>query len=348
MNIDEVVNMAQPKRAAKELEAAFWEAGVRNAQAMPDFVWLHLGQQHVLEVKAISAGHGRPQEVRNALAHLQLTGPRVLATIVADHFTDGAIEVLRENGVNYLDDCRFVFRLEDPLIAINRDRERRQKPKPRRERGLGGQVGVAVQEILLEGRDWWQVTDLALAAGVAAGTAQTTLQRLQDMDLMTAEGAGPRKRRRVVDRGGLLDRWAQDARSQRNHLVSVYLYAQGPRDLARTVSAMLAEGHIGHAVTGAAAAVFLAPHATEVRTCEVWVDPGIGAELLAVALGAAPVERGGNIVILQDKTQGPLYRAKEVEGVIVANPLRVYADLLEDPKRGQEQAQFLRDTVLGF
>lgn len=250
--------------------------------------------------------------------------------------------------MNYLDDCRFVFQAEQPFITIKHDRVCQQKPRQGKEHGLGGRIGIAVQEILLEDREWWQVTDLANAAGVAAGTAQAALNRLQASDLLMVEGTGPRKRRRAVDKGTILDRWTDDARKERHHLLSTYVYAQGPRDLAEAVSTRLQAAKIEHAVTGAAAGLLLAPHATDVRTCEVWVDPAVGAEVLTAALGAAPVERGGNVVVLQARTDAPLFRATAQEGVVVANPLRVYADLMTDPKRGQEQARFLREVRLGF
>lgn len=348
VNIVEVLNMAQPKRAARELEAALREAGIRNAEATADCVYVRLGEQPRLEVKAVSAGHGRPQEVRDALAHFRTTRADGVTVFVAAHFTKGAVELLEESRVNYLDDCQFVLRIEDPFVAIKRDRECQQTQRQPAQPSLGGRIGVAVQEMLLDDRQWWRVTDLAVAANVAAGTAQAALRRLEDAELIVAEGIGPRKRRRVLDRAALLERWVADARKDRNRLLSAYVYAQGPGDLARVVSARLTEQHVDHAVTGATAALLLAPHATDVRTCEVWVDSTAGSEMIAAALGTPPVEKGGNVVILRAKTDAPLFRAKEEGGVVVANALRVYADLMEDPKRGQEQAQFLRESRMGF
>lgn len=340
--------MAQPKRAVRELETAFREAGVSDVIAMADHVRVNLGDQRPLEVKVISVGHGRPQEVRNALAHFRATHFDAAATFVAGHFTTGAVELLEENRANYLDDCRFVFRADDPFVAIKRDRDCQQVRKTPRAAALGGRIGVAVQEMLLDDREWWQVTELATAANVAAGTAQAALRRLEDAELMAAAGVGPNKRRRVLDKGALLDRWAIDAQKDRNRLLSTYVYAQGPKDLVRAVSGRLGQGHIGHAVTAAAAALLVAPHATEVRTCEVWVDSTVSADMVTAALGTPSVEKGGNVVVMRARTDAPLFRAQEEDGVVVANTLRIYADLLEDPKRGQEQAQFLRATKMGF
>jgi len=103
---------------------------------------------------------------------------------------------------------------------------------------------------------------------------------------------------------------------------------------------------IAHAVTGACAALLVAPHVTDVRTCEVWVEMATSESLVYAASGTAPVDKGGNLVVLRAKTDAPLYAARHIGVVRVANPLRLYADLLEDPRRGEEQASFLLETLL--
>ncbi|MDP2183823.1 MAG: hypothetical protein Q8K99_14840 [Actinomycetota bacterium] len=339
--------MPKPKKTAKNLEAAFREAGFDRVDAGPDCVRVWLGQDHEIEVRPISAGHGRPQEVRNALAHpFEQSAPCVAATYVATHFTTGAMDILRETGVNYLDDRQFVFRNQEPFVAIRQDRTVGRDAKPTTGVGLGGKAGIAVQEMLLDDREWWRVTDLAREADVAAGTAQTALKRLEQLELIEVEGSGPRKRRRIVDKGEVLDRWVEEAGRERHRLLTTFIHTQGPVDLARRISGSLSGAGIDHAITGACAALLVAPHVTDVRRCEVWVGPAVGQAAVVNALGAEPVEKGGNVTVFQARNDAPLFAHRTVEGVQVANPLRLYADLLDDPRRGEEQAEFLRGTVL--
>ena len=335
-------------RKTRQLEAAFREAGLFETEALADRVRVRLADA-ALVVRPVTAGHGRPQEVRDALARLRHDGQApVVTALVAEHFTTGALVVLGREGVNYLDDCRFVFRSDVPFVSIDRRRPCGQEPKPAREPNLGGRIGIAVQEMLLEDVEWWGVTELASAARVAPGTAQAALNRLEALDLVDVQGSGPSKRRRLRDRGDALDVWTPHARRERHRLVATFVLGQGPIDLAGQVSRRLTEGRIAHAVTGACAALLVAPHVTDVRTCEVWVDPATSGSLVTGALGTTPVEKGGNVVVLRAKTDAPLFAATEVEGAVVANPLRLYADLLEDPRRGEDQATFLRETVLGY
>ena len=338
--------MPRTKKTTRDLEMAFREAGFERVDADYDCVRVWLDGDRELAVRPVSVGHGRPQELRNALVHHGTSG--VAATYVASHFTTGALDILREQGVNYLDDRQFVFRNREPAVAIRQDRMVHREKRPAQRVRLGGRIGVAIQKMLLDDREWWRVTDLAQEAGVAAGTAQAALARLEQLDLAEALGSGPNKRRRLTDKGKVLDRWVQDAAGERRRIVTAYIPAQGPVDLARQVSSRLREAGIDHAVTGACGALLVAPHVTDVRRCEVWVDPAVGDAAILHALGADPVEKGGNVVFLQAKNDAPLFAHRDAEDVAVANPLRLYADLLEDPRRGEEQAGFLRDTVLNI
>ena len=332
----------------RELEAAFREAGLPLAEAEGDRVRIQLPGAELV-VRPVSAGHGRPQEARDALMRIRQGDLRLASVaLVAQHFTTGALALLHRERLNYLDDCRFVFRSDVPFMAIDRQRPCGQEPKPAREPSLGGRIGIAVQEMLLEDVEWWGVTDLADAAKVAPGTAQAALRRLEELDLVDVEGSGPNKRRRLRDRGAVLDAWTPFARRERRRLVATFVVSQGSIDLAGQVSRRLAEGRIAHAVTGACAALLVAPHVTAVRTCELWVDPATSESLITGALGTTSVEKGGNVIVLRAKTDAPLFAATQVEGAVVANPLRLYADLLEDPRRGEEQATFLRETVVRY
>jgi DNA-binding transcriptional ArsR family regulator len=336
------------KRKTHELAAAFREAGIVQAEAEADRVRIRLADEELI-VRPVTAGHGRPYEVRDALTQIrQADQPPFATTLVAEHFTTGALELLHAVGVNFMDDCRFVFRHDAPFIAIDRRRPCGKPAKPARGPGLGGKIGIAVQQMLLEDVDWWGVIELAAAAKVAPGTAQAALNRLEQLDLVAVEGSGPNKRRRLRDRGAVLDAWTPHAQRERVRLLTTFILGQGPIDLARQVSQRLAQARIAHAVTGACAALLVAPHVTDVRTGEVWVDPTSSESLVLRALGAERVDEGGNVVVLRAKTDAPLFATREVEGTVVANPLRLYADLLDDPRRGEEQATFLRETVLGL
>jgi hypothetical protein len=80
----------------------------------------------------------------------------------------------------------------------------------------------------------------------------------------------------------------------------------------------------------------------------VWVPVAIDPEDLRHATQVDRVEEGHNVVFLQaDNDAGLSFRQQRNE-LWVVNRFRLYVDLLDDPRRGREQADNLRREVIGF
>jgi hypothetical protein len=124
--------------------------------------------------------------------------------------------------------------------------------------------------------------------------------------------------------------------------------AQTPQALITKLGKNLESGGIEYAVTGAAAASMLAPFVTAVPIVQVWVSAKTATEELLRAGGAEGVGDGENIVLLQAKDDSPLRFREKKDRVWLANRFRLYSDLLHDPRRGREQAEHLRQEVIGF
>ena len=64
-------------------------------------------------------------------------------------------------------------------------------------------------------------------------------------------------------------------------------------------------------------------------------------------LDLTPVEFGGNLHLSSPEDEGVMFGARQVEGVTVVSDLQLYLDLYSWPARGREQAEHLRETVMG-
>lgn len=344
------MNNVQPRDSRMlKLEAALREAGFATTRGSDRHIVVHLEGGPEVVVTPISAGNGRPAEVHAACVLIEQEPPEGIPVLVARRFTPGALETLAEAGLSYVDECRFVFRSREPYVLVDRARSGTAAGRggPRQVR-LAGRIGVVVQAMLLEQAHGWRVTEVADTVGVSVGTAQNAFHRLEELDVLRVEGSGPLKRRWLSDRGRLLDLWANDAREERATLVTVFVFSQGPADLAQRVSQALTSGSIEHELTGAFAARLVAPHVTAAPVCEVWVSSGSSTETLLAALGAKAEGKGANVRVLRGRGDAPLFRSHLVAGVTVVNDLRLYSDLLADPKRGEEQAAFLREARLDY
>ncbi len=187
------------------------------------------------------------------------------------------------------------------------------------------------------------------AGGVSLGTAQNTVVALEAAGLLERTGRGPATRRSVTDAGGLLDLYARDAVADRRVIARGFLLNNGADETMRTVAHRMREQADVPRVwfSGVAAAQMLAPHVTAVRTFEAWVATQHRADSLLDAMGAMSAQDGANLVVMRGH-EGVLVGSKTDRGVHRVSRFRIYADALADPARGEEQAEYLRETVIGF
>jgi hypothetical protein len=270
--------------------------------------------------------------------------------LVAGATTAEARDILERHGIAVVDGLGNAH-VELPGFFVHTEGERRRPDAPARPQPrvrLAGKAGVAAQALLLHHDRAWKVQDLAAEAHVSVGLAHRVLVRLEAEALVGAEGAGPRRIRHVVDPTALLDLWAEENTDRAVRRARAYRLARDPRQLVDVVRAGLDTAGIEHAVTGAAAAGRIAPFVTAVPVSEIWVDAVATLEDLATAVGAEPAETGYNLVLAQTDGGEPLAFRREVEGAWIVNPMRLFYDLRNHPRRGREQAEALRREVIGF
>jgi hypothetical protein len=270
--------------------------------------------------------------------------------LVAGATTAEAREILERHGVAVVDGLGNAH-VELPGLLLHTEGRRGRRsdaPRPQIHARLAGKGGVAAQALLLEPTREWKVQDLAAEAGVSVGLAHRILARLETEGLVGAEGAGPRRVRRVADPTALLDLWAEENTDRSVQRMRAYRLAREPHALADAAGAGLDAAGIDHAVTGAAAAARIAPFVTAVPVAEIWVGSVASLEEAAAATGAEAAETGHNLAFLQANGDEPLAFRRKVEGIWAVNPFRLFYDLRNDPRRGREQAETLRREVIGF
>jgi len=282
------------------------------------------------------------------LVHQAETDADTPLLLIARETTARTREILGEHGIAFVDGLGNAH-LELPGLLFHlegrkRSRGTRIKLPPTR---LRGKAGIVAQALLLAPERVWQVGELADEAQVSGALAHRVLTRLEREKIVAAEGAGPKRVRRVTNPTALLDLWAEE-NVDRPMRTLAYLLAQTPGQLIHALGAGLERGGIAYAQTGAAAGSLVAPFITAVPVVEVWVQATTAREELCEATGAEPVTDGPNVVFLQAKDDAPLAFREQADRLSVVNRFRLYADLRQDPRRGREQAEHLRQEVIGL
>ena len=270
--------------------------------------------------------------------------------LVAERTSEGARQILEANEVAYLDGLgNASIRLPGVFVRTGSFGAaavivERQPVKAR----LSGKAGLIAQALLLDRDRSWRVADMAAEAGVSAGLAHRVLARLEDATILAAEGTGPRKVRRITNPGALLDLWAEEEKERGARRTAAFVLTRPGTRTAALLSGRLAGAGITHAITGIAAAAILAPSLTAVPVTQVRVAAATSANDALNAMEARPTEEGSNLVIVQGADDAELRFRREVDGIWLAADTRIYLDSLRDPRRGKEQAQTFRESVLGI
>jgi hypothetical protein len=293
-----------------------------------------------IEFKSRANAAAAWQVVRYALDR-----PDLPVLLVANETTTEAREILREHGVAIVDGLGNAhIELPGLLLHLQGAKRRPRRDLPAR---LSGKAGVVAQALLLEPERSWQVTDLAEKSKVSPGLAHRVLARLDLERLTESEGAGPKRVRRLSSPPVLLDLWAEEDQPRQRRYAG-FVLARSPKDLLSKIGEGLADQQLQYAVTGAGAASLVAPFVTAVPVVDVWTSEAADPDMVLRAVGGEAVDEGHNVVLLQTKQDTALAFREQVDGVWVANRFRMYADLLSDPRRGAEQAKYLRSEVIGF
>ena len=281
--------------------------------------------------------------VQQAQAH-----PQWPLLLIARSTTAEARRILVDHGVGVIDGLGNAH-LELPGLLLHLEGKGRvgaSQTGDRRTR-LAGKAGVAAQALLLDPERAWRVDDLAQAAKASVGLAHRVLARLEKEAVVVSEGAGPQRRRRLVNPTALLDLWAEEHRDRLTQHAG-YLLAQTDEQLARLVGARLAQAEVDYAITGAAGARLVAPFVTAVPVVTAWVPATIDPRELWEVTQARQATDGHNVIFCQADNDAGLAFRRQYGELWVVNVFRLYVDLLDDPRRGREQADNLRREVIGF
>ena len=202
-------------------------------------------------------------------------------------------------------------------------------------------------KMLLDPSHGWHIKELAAQTRVSPGFVHRVLARLDDEGVLVSQGRGPAKTRILSDPGALLDLWAEEQRDRIDRTLAYHLAPTSQQQRQGIVGALEAAG-IGYALTGASAADLVAPLVTSVPMVQVWVSAAVDPQPVLASTPAEAVDAGHNVVFLQARDDDPLLDRQRVDDTWIVNNFRLYLDLRNDPRRGTEQANHLRQERIGF
>ncbi len=148
----------------------------------------------------------------------------------------------------------------------------------------------------------------------------------------------------LIDPGLLLDQWADSYQFRKNSLESRFFINKPLNEILR-----LFTGKEGFALTRSAAASLIAPFA-DYQVIEIYQKEN--ADIISVLEqdGGVPLDnaKGANVNVLVPYDNGVFDFCQSLEDLTTVGLIQLYLDLYSDPRRGKEQAAFLRERRLKF
>ena len=151
---------------------------------------------------------------------------------------------------------------------------------------------------------------------------------------------------RVANPSRLLDILSQQYNFSKNKVISLYSFEKDTYKLIREIAAQSTKLKIEYALTMHAGASQIAPFVRfediyfYVRSKDIpkWIE----------ALNLKQTELGGNVFLVVPQDEWILNQTQIANDLKIVNNVQLYMDLVNYPKRGKEQAEFLRKEKMGF
>ena len=285
-------------------------------------------------------------QFKRYLRELDSSNRRFIPMILARSVSEGARDFLQEEQFAYHDLSGLVFvNVDETFVLIERPKSKRAK---RWAMNVFKGTRAQILHALFDHPGEW-VTGLKIAeyAGVSPATVSETFNDLERRDWLDVRGEGPAKRRRLIRPNVLLDAWRDSilaSRASRRH--RYYVPQMKPEDMTREIEGENYGEDLDLEFTGQFAAQAYAPFLSNVSGLTVRTFGKQTHNWLISILGAREVSEGANLFVLDAKPVKQRHRMFDERMHLLASPLQVYLDLLEDHGRSKEMAEHLRSQKL--
>lgn len=265
-------------------------------------------------------------------------GDAVATGLLAAPYVNPATRVrLTDLGVGYADATgNLSLQLDQPALFL-RDAGSDTNPwrGPGRPRGsFKGGTAARVFRALVDFAPPYSVPKLVRLAGASPGVTYRVVEFLEREDLLRRE---PRAGIVDVDWRQLIERWSREYGFALLPSTTAFLEPRGvEKALAR-----LRTCDLTYALTSSSGAQAYAPYAP-LRALSVYVT-SIDEAAAALELRVAP--SGGNVLLAVPEDEVAFKRTQPFDGLVVAAPSQVAADLLGGPGRAPEEGRVLLDWM---
>jgi hypothetical protein len=285
-----------------------------------------------------------PKQIREkGLQLLETTeqGKKGYPVIIAPFISELGKEICKKIGIGFLDLSGNAY-LDFNSFYLE------VEGKPNKFKALGRLSGLfnpkgerVLRFYLLQGKEesLKNYRQIAKEVSISLGQLSKVNRKLDELGFWEeSEGA------RTLDKTKLLDLWRDNYRFGKNRILSFYSMKQIPQ-IEKQIAELCKTSGMPYAFTLFSGGNRLAPF-TRYNVATSYFTGDI--EKIKRELELKEVPSGANLQIIIPYDEGVYYKVQEVSSTKVANPIQIYLDLYNYKGRGREQAEFLRERVIGI
>jgi len=257
--------------------------------------------------------------------------------MIAPYVSDRGRDLCQEFGIGFIDLEGNAF-LKFDSIMIDRYGKDNRKVKIRRQKKMFTRKASWVYRTMLEHQDRsWTFTELSDGSNVSIAYVHRVIDKLE-MEGFIEKRWGSIRLKKPSD---LLDEWRDVYHYDENGFEEFYCPIKEQEDIIQALRSVPLDQY---ALTLGSAATIIAPF---VRSSDVHIYcPGSLSNIIN-SLNLKPVEFGGVVKISDPIDEGILFNTQRIDGISMVSNVQLYLDLYNYPKRGREQAEHLREIVMG-
>jgi len=297
-------------------------------------VTIEFGDQ-LMDLLILIGSSGEPRILKSEIMDLMGVRENGYLVYMAPYISKNSRVIIMDNNIGFIDFSGNAYLSFDNVLISKTGFENKFKEKRMLKKIFSKRSTRIIRKLLSNYQKEWITTELAEEAQVSSGFVSMMVQNLAE------EGYIERKwgSIKLIKPGELLDKWAEKYRFNRQAVIGYYCPYKEKEDIFERLKDL---DNGKYALTMGAAASVIAPH---VRSTDVYIYSMDNSSLIE-RLNLTPVEFGGNLYLTTPADIGIFFDKQFIDGISIVSNIQLYLDLFNNPARGREQAEFLRENVM--
>ena len=256
--------------------------------------------------------------------------------LVAPFISERGKEFCERSNIGCIDLSGNAYLKFDSIFINLWGNDNKHKIERKQKNLLSTKSNWVIRCMLNDPKKEWTMQELSDSSSVSLAQVYKVLDGLETYNYVD-------KRRGAIklsDPSGLLDLLVSSYRYNDQKITGYYSPFKGYDEIFPKLRQL---PDCDYAITLGAAARLVLP---VVRSTDTYIYVNKN-DALKNALELEPVEFGGNVYLITPRDDGILRNTQTIDGVKVVSNLQLYLDLFNYPQRGREQADAIREKILG-